>query len=360
MPFFEQVARETPIHLLCSDLSPEGVERAKSEVNFRVTSVAERRFPGQLVWQKGVVTTALREPIDTIVLGGNPRYLSSVLAMLIAKVRGIRVVSWGHAMSSTSRSFRSWIRIRLMYLADVILLYYAEEITRLPAALRRRAVGIDNSIDTGKIAEVAQSISAAEIAAHSLRYGLGDSPLLVTIGRVTSKANLEVVIRALSIAGERGCPAKLAVIGDGPEVARLRQLADDLHVSESVIWVGALFEEDAIGTWMKSADLFVYGGAVGLSLIHAFAYGLPAVISADTSDHNPEALLFRDGECGATFLRDDPDSLADTICEQLADPEGLRSQGATAYGIAHERLGVERMASRFLSALHGRDGSAVA
>ena len=104
---------------------------------------------------------------------------------------------------------------------------------------------------------------------------------------------------------------------------------------------------------MKSASAFVYAGAVGLSLIHAFAYGLPAIISSDMNDHNPEALLFRDGECGATFLRDDVDSLADTICRQLGNPDALQAQGARAYVIAHDRLGIDRMAARFLAALDG-------
>ena len=357
---FEEMARKVPLLLVYSGSSPEGVVSAEAKLACGMSVVDEVSLFGKIFWQRDVLRIVARERISTLVIGGNPRYLSSVLALIIAKIRRVPVVIWGHSVSSTSRAVGSIIRMNLLRLADRILLYYTEEIPRLPDSLRSRAVGVDNSIDTRRIAEAAQHISDEDVKSHVAGHGLDDVPLLVTIGRITPKANVALLVRSLAKARSRGCEAKLAVIGTGPEQSALEALADELGIGDSVIWVGEVYDEKEIAVWMKSASAFVYAGAVGLSLIHAFAYGLPAIISSDMNDHNPEALLFRDGECGATFRRDDADSLADTICRQLADPEALRAQGARAHEIAHQRLGVERMASRFLSVLDHRDRSETA
>ena len=357
---FEEMAEQVPLLLVYSGSSPEGVESVTARLKCEVSVVKETSILGKFFWQRGVLRIVASQKVSKLVVGGNPRYLSSVLALLIARFRRVPVIMWGHAASSTSSGLGSFIRNQLMRFADKILLYYPEEIARLPERLRDRAFGVDNSIDTRRIAAIEHTITEEKIVRHVRRHGLENSPLLITIGRLTSKANVALLISSLSIVKDRGTRAALAVIGEGPERAALEKLAEQLGVSDSIIWVGAVYDEEDISLWMKSAAAFVYGGAVGLSLIHAFAYGLPAIISADMADHNPEALLFRDGITGATFLRGDPNSLADAICERLADPTGLRSQGATAHGIAHERLGIERMASRFLSVLDEGAGSATA
>jgi len=351
---FNMISEKVPLLLVYSGASPEGVMSVDGERGFDVSIIDEVDLLGKLFWQKGVVSIVLRENISNLVIGGNPRYLSSVIAILIAKFRKIPVVVWGHSMSSTSGTLRTWIRMRLMQFADTIMLYYPEEIERLPHRIRSRAIGVDNSIDTKAIFDVQESISNADVASVRTQYGLCNTLLLITIGRITAKANLGLVIKAVTLARQKQCQVKLVVIGDGPESAKLARLCNELNVSESIIWLGELYDERNIGVWMKAADAFVYGGAVGLSLIHAFAYGLPAIISSDVRDHNPEALLFRSGHNGATFERDDPASLAHTICEHIANPGLLRKMGENAHRVAHERLGIERMASRFLDAIENK------
>lgn len=346
--FFENVADKLEVMLVCSEISIDGTKSDALGISCPIKIVDDIRFGNVAVWQKGVVHMTRSMSLDVLVVNGNPRYLSTLAAIVTAKLRGIKVVWWGHAMSSTSVPRRARIRFLLMRLSDRILLYYPEEIVSLPAALRSRAVGLGNSVDTRNMLRIGQTISAVVVNAHRQSLGLEGKAVLLTVGRLTEKAHVDVLLRAVSVLNGRGRAVALLVIGGGDCEEQLKDLASVLGVSDSIIWIGPLFEEEEIAIWMKSADLFVYGGEVGLSLIHAFAYGLPCVISDDLSAHNPEALLFRDGEHGSFFKKDDPIALAAVLKRELSDLSALRKKGAQAQNMVRDRLSIERMAENFV------------
>ena len=355
--FLDRVAQQLPIRVMYSTSSPDGASSHSSETAFDRDVVDCVPLPMYLFWQKGVVASVWRRPPRHLVIGGNPRYLSSVVAALVAKLKGVHITWWGHARSSTSGSFGTWLRTRMMRLADRVLVYYPEEIPLLPRRLQDRAAGLDNSIDTDRIIALCRDITDDQLAGFVARNGIAQQPLLITLGRLTRKARADRVIRALAELRQSGSDARLAFVGDGPERQALETLAGDLGVAEAVIWAGEVLDEHQLAMWMRSACLFVYGGAVGLSLIHAFAYGLPAVISSDPRDHNPEALLFVDGEFGAAFDADAAESLATVLRDLLGDERALAAMGQAAQEMVASRLGIDRMADRFVAAVGGEPGS---
>lgn len=356
--FLEAVSNKIAIHLICSESSPDGAEGVATNMTFGSDTVECIALPGYLFWQKGVVSALWRRRPTVLVIGGNPRYLSSVVALFVAKLRGVRIVLWGHARSSTSGAVGTWLRTRLMYLADQILVYYTDEIPLLPERLRVRAAGVGNSVDTDGIVAVGNGISESELHVFGQKNGFAGRPLLVTLGRLTSKARVDRVIRAIAKVNQGGNDAILAIIGDGPVRKELEELVAELQIEDSVLWTGEISDDAALSLWMRSACIFVYGGAVGLSLIHAFAYGLPAVISSRVEDHNPEALLFVEGAHGAMFDARDSDSLAAVLSEQLEDPAKLVAMGDSAQAMVVDQLGIDRMANRFVAAIaKARSGS---
>lgn len=345
--FFEVLAREIDFTLLYSNESIDFAVSDVAGISCDVVLVKAVNLGGNAVWQDGVVTYAMKADYDQLVISGNPRYASNMLAMLIARLRGKKVIWWGHAISPTSRKHRAWLRFKLMGLADMIMLYYQEELDRLPVHLRARSFGIDNSVDTMDILARSRAVSQTRIVEHRLKTQLGDSPVILTIGRLTKKASVDLILQAFQSVFRNDRLVRLVILGGGPEMEALKSLADDLGIADAVYWVGRIFDEDAIALWMRSANMFVYGGAVGLSIIHAFSYALPAVISGNMSDHNPEALLFKNGKFGVTFEKNNPESLAGAFRNMLADPSASTRMGLAAQSMVRNRLGIERMAKRF-------------
>lgn len=108
----------------------------------------------------------------------------------------------------------------------------------------------------------------------------------------------------------------LAIVGNGPEGLRLKELASELGISESCHFEGAT---SAVAEWLSRIDIFVLPSrteALSNALMEAMACGCCAI--ASRVGGNPE--LIDEGENGLLFDVDDPEQLAGQIEALLADP----------------------------------------
>ncbi len=125
-----------------------------------------------------------------------------------------------------------------------------------------------------------RSVFRADRASLSLRSELlGSTPrarLLVGVGRLAGEKRWDSVIHAVQRlrATEH---VRLLIFGEGPELERLRAIADPSIVS----LFGPERDRNRLAAVMASADLFVHGGAYetyGFSVAEAMASGLPVVV----------------------------------------------------------------------------------
>jgi len=106
----------------------------------------------------------------------------------------------------------------------------------------------------------------------------GEPPRFVFLGRLVPFKVIDVLIDAFANV-VRSTPARLQIIGDGPERSSLEAQCKRLGVSEQVEFCGWLKHEEAVER-MSDADVFVFpslrdpGGAV---IMEAMCLGLPVV-----------------------------------------------------------------------------------
>lgn len=294
-----------------------------------------------LEWQPGALSIPLRQG-DVLVICGAPRNLSTLLLLLRARRKGVVTIWWGHYWSATTRTWRFRLRMYLMRLSDAVLFYTDEEVTqyraRAGAQDSRRISAINNGIDIAPIRPLRTTYRAAE-----------RQPVLLFIGRLTTKARLDLLLKAL--ADPTLGDVRLAVIGAGPEHKRLRALADGLGVAARIDWHGETTDEGRIAAVANGCRLFVYPGSVGLSLIHAMAYGLPAVVHDDRWTHMPEIAAFTEGRTGYSFPAGDPSGLAKTLAHTLKDDAALDAASAEALGRAERTFNTAHMAERMVNTI---------
>jgi L-malate glycosyltransferase len=141
--------------------------------------------------------------------------------------------------------------------------------------------------------------------------------------------NVPCVLRAFAAIQARIPDARLIVIGDGPERARVHETARDLTL-RNVEFVGAVRPTD-MGHWYDQADVYLNASDIDNmpnSIIEAFACGLPVVTSRAGGipyvvEHERNGLLV---DCG------DHEGLAAAAMRMLHEPalaqrviaEGLR------------------------------------
>lgn len=98
---------------------------------------------------------------------------------------------------------------------------------------------------------------------------------LLFVGRLSPQKNLPRLLEALSLMRQ---PAELTIVGDGPELARLTELAARLSLG-NLTFAGPQ-EHARLGTWYQRADVFVLSSdkeGMPLAALEAMSAGLPVV-----------------------------------------------------------------------------------
>lgn len=306
-----------------------------------------------LFWQAGLGLPEHFGPGDVLVLSGNPRYVSNYPIWLRAKKLGGAVVWWGHGWSAGSHGMQSWLRRQIMRLADVVLLYTdkeREEFCKMGFS-SDRIFATNNTIDTEAVRRAESFWPPNRLKAFQEHNGIQGKSLLLYCGRLTAKAELESCIEAMPRILQLAPRTELVVVGDGEQLHRLRLKAENLAVSGRIRWLGSIREETELAPWFMSALAFVYPGAIGLSLQHAFAYGLPVVTHDDEEKHMPEFAALTPGQNGLTFRRGHPECLAATIVDVISDSEMRSRLSLRAKGTIESEYNVENMVSRFVTAV---------
>ena len=171
---------------------------------------------------------------------------------------------------------------------------------------------IDNPVVTPDLAAL-----AAEVPQHPwlLKPAL---PVILGAGRLTVQKDFASLIRAFAEV-RKARPARLLIIGDGPERASLRALVGRLDLTDAVDLPG--FQSNPFA-WMRAADLFALSSAwEGLPgvLIQAMACGTP-VVSTDCTSGPREILHSTDVALGPLVPVGDDAALAQAMLRTLAEP----------------------------------------
>jgi glycosyltransferase involved in cell wall biosynthesis len=125
-------------------------------------------------------------------------------------------------------------------------------------------------------------------------------------------------------------------------------MSDKLGIADRVHWHGALFDEMKISKIMLSSHAFIYTGSVGLSLIHGFNYGLPAIVHSNEKYHMPEFSAFEDNVNGMSFEKNKLEDLSLIINKIYAlDNESYLSMSNNAIKTVKNSYNTEDMLLRF-------------
>ncbi len=169
-----------------------------------------------------------------------------------------------------------------------------------------------------------------------------DLPHVVHVSNFRPVKRVPWLVRAFHQA-LRGRPARLTLIGDGPDEAECRRQVAELHLEEQVHFLGM---RDVLPQLIASADVFALTSSeesFGLSALEAMACGTPVV--ATRVGGIPEVITH--GETGLLAEADDLPGYAERLAELLFDPAAIRRFGQAARKHAVERFAREQVVSQY-------------
>ncbi|OGL72985.1 hypothetical protein A3E39_02505 [Candidatus Uhrbacteria bacterium RIFCSPHIGHO2_12_FULL_60_25] len=164
---------------------------------------------------------------------------------------------------------------------------------------------------------------AATMSRSDARQRLGvsaDEEVVLAVARLIPRKGVDVLLDATDRLPNRE-KLTVAVVGDGPERAKLEQMAE--HLKHRVRFVPRATDED-VAAWYAAADVFCLPlrehandvEGFGIAYLEAAAHGLPVI--AGRSGGAKEAVV--DGKTGMLVRPNDPDDVARALASLFEDP----------------------------------------
>jgi glycosyltransferase involved in cell wall biosynthesis len=177
-----------------------------------------------------------------------------------------------------------------------------------------------------------------------------EAPLILHLGRLKAYKSVDILLRAMPKVLAVHPDARLAIVGQGPERARLECLAWSLGLASSVRFYGYL-EKSLRNNLLAKAWLTVCPSAFegyGVVCVEANAWGLP-VVAADVPGLRDSV---RDGATGVLVPHGDVPRLSAEINALIDDPSRREAIGRAgrAWAAAHDW---QRSAEMFLEVVGG-------
>lgn len=359
VPFFEQLAEccEGGLSILAGQpMARESIEDGAAALRIASLRRTSNIYVGgtrhYVVYQPAAVRWLKEWNPDVLILEASLRTASNVALWAAAHALDRPVVGWGLGILPwTSVPRLDLVRRRLMYSVfkrfDATIAYTSkaksdyeslgipsERIRVAPNSTAELRVAFPRGLRTDWL---------GEDDAFRREMGIGDKPMIVSLGRLVPWKNIDLLLRAFHGLEQE---AELVIVGEGGERSRLEALADDLGVR--VIFLGDRRNDD-LDRVMAAADVFVMPGLGGLALQEALCWGLPVVVAGGDGS---EKDLVHDGENGFLVPAGDASTLRDAV-RRLVRSAGLRqSMGAASLKIVRSGFGSMAMLREFVSVLN--------
>jgi glycosyltransferase involved in cell wall biosynthesis len=326
VPVFRELAARPGIDLQVVYGVNPGIPNVEAD-GFRTIPLPRwhRRIAGSLVMaQRAEWSYCTRKHSDVVVLRWSPRSLTQPPALLRARRQGVGTVLWGHGYSKQDRG---WWRSARNWLADQAsaILFYEPE---------TRAAYIDKGWNGDRLFVALNSLEhrdiersrkwwlehPEELATFRRQHGLNNGPVILFVSRHQPANRVDLLIEATARIRQSVPELKTVIIGSGePERGRLLSIAQREKISDRIVFVDGIYDEMKLAPWFMSSSIYCYPANIGLSLIHALWYGLPAVTSNNRELQNPEIVALKHNINGMTYEHGSVESLTVTLNTLLSN-----------------------------------------
>lgn len=164
-----------------------------------------------------------------------------------------------------------------------------------------------------------------------LRAELGlskENKVVLFIGRIAREKSIHVVINAVKTLIEDDKNVRMLIVGDGPALEELKELAEKLSISDYMIFAGEKPWKD-VGKYYQLGDVFVSASITetqGLTFSEAMAAKVPVIAKYDKNledilKHEKNGLIFKEDHELSHILKKvlNDNVIGDEIAQQAFD-----------------------------------------
>jgi glycosyltransferase involved in cell wall biosynthesis len=293
----------------------EGVYMAQVPPGVRVVELKAQWMPSSLP----KLTKYLRRECPTTLL--TALHYPCEIALWAKRISGVstRVVVSEHNTLSQEAQRIAQTSVRLTPLAARTFYPWADGIIAVSQGVAQDLNSI-TGIPSERIQVIYNPVVTPELfikAKASVEhpwFRQGEPPVILGVGRLSLQKDFSTLIRAFAQV-QRERPARLVILGCGPEQVRLENLVRELNLEKEVAFLGFVQNPFA---YMAKAGVFVLSSAwegLGNVLLEAMAVGTPVV---STNCESGPAEILANGKYGSLTPVGDSQKMAEEILSVLS------------------------------------------
>lgn len=347
--FYKKLFNDNEIdyHVYCH-IPPEKLNLKSAHCLFDNLSIMR----GFFIWSERLVITILHWrhilSADVVVVEGNPRYLSMVILATYLKLTKRKVIIWAMIKSFRNSALGFKIRIAWYKIFERMLVYSDKECVELAShGYDGVSIGINNGVDFERNNLIARTWDPSKLEAWRMEVGINQKRVLLSCARLEEKNRFDEILQVLPSLLVDNPDLIWAIIGDGGVRKRLENLAVTNNIRDKIIFLGEIFDEEELAPWFLSSEILIHPGAIGLTLLHAFSYGLPVVTHSNADHHGPEFSAFQNNVTGYYYTEGSVVELAHRIDCILRNDSIRNVMSFEAKKVVMKDYNLEVMVNRF-------------
>lgn len=326
----------------------------QSICNFDVLHIAEVAY-GPFILRPGLGKLIAELNYDHLVLNANPRDISQLRTLIVQRLKGKAIFSWGMFHRIGKRKLVTEFIFKLIGLISTKCLVYTKKgiYSQLCRGIKiDKLKEIGTAIDEREVISESESKSSLDVEAFRKKHNLLGYKLILQVVRLSEIKKPELLVAAAVKIIEKDKNIKFILIGGGELESKIQNMVSTMNLQENFILLGPIYDESLLSLWFLISDIFVVPTCIGLSAHHAMCYKLPIITDNDYSQQASEFEILSDGLNAIFYESGNIDDLSDKIMLLLGDDYLRKRISENAYhtvkDISNLQSKVDNMASVFI------------
>lgn len=336
---------------ICGQQVREGYffDVSEDKLPFRTVKVKNFWFNGETaVWQNFLVPFKKYKRPDVVIMEQSPRILSLFPLFLYCRWKNIPFILWGHGGSrrrsvSESDNVKDMMHRWLIRKADAFICYtdgIKDELSKITE--KQKLFVARNTLDTETLFSIRSKLEKEGRETVKNKLGLKRKNYICFIGRLLEDKQVDYLIDVYELIKKRIADSGLLLIGDGPERNYIEGYVSKNGLKD-VYFLGGIDDWEQSGQYLYVSDVMVMPGYVGLSVNHAFCFGLPVITQAGDKNgpfHSPEIEYIIDGETGFICQKGNKEEMTQAITK-VFDNKSFFNEKVTTF--CKNKLSIDAM-----------------
>lgn len=230
-----------------------------------------------------------------------------------------KIICWEHFNLTTSHGthMRDLARLAASRLSDKVVV-----LTERDAGAWREKYGI-----TDRVQAIWNPIPRFPKGDDPHPYSERQPAVALAVGRLTREKGFDILLRAWALIGPARQGWVLRIVGGGEEKSALKELADELKILDSVVFVGQVRD---VASEYRAASLYVMSSrweGLPMTLLEAQHFGLPSV-SADCPTGPREVLS---GGSGLLVELENSQALSEGLQQVIGNADMRKRMSVVAF-----------------------------